>query len=68
MTNRQLHGHIGGSMAGTKPEYVVTIEFFVYADHDDDALYKVTSTLAHDTRYAWAWKNTHLINKGDVND
>lgn len=55
-------------MAGTKPEYVVTIEFFVYADHDDDALYKVTSTLAHDTRYAWAWKNTHLINKGDVND
>jgi len=56
-------------MAGTKqPEYMVTIEFFVYADHDDDALYEVTRTLAHDTRYAWVWKNTTLTNKGDSNE
>lgn len=55
-------------MAGiNQPEYIVTIEFFVYADHDDDALYEVTRTLAHDTRYAWAWKNTTLINKGETN-
>ena len=56
-------------MAGTKKDmYRVEMFFFVYADDDDDARTKVTSTLAHDTRYAWAWRSTTLENKGETSD
>ena len=71
MTSHQLRGHIGGNMDGTNaPEYVVTIEFFVYADNDDDALHKVIeSTLRYDDNdVAWAWKKTQLINKGEASE
>jgi hypothetical protein len=57
-------------MAGINaPEYLVTIEFFVYADNDDDALHKVTRDLEYGREdIAWAWKKTQLINKGETND
>jgi hypothetical protein len=56
-------------MAGTEKDmYRVEMFFFVYADDDDDARNKVTSTLAHDTRYAWAWRSTQLENKGETSD
>jgi hypothetical protein len=58
-------------MDGTNArEYIVTINFFVYADNDDDALNKVVeSTLRYDDNdVAWAWKRTQLINKGETND
>ena len=61
MTSLQSLGHIGGSMDGTRT-YAVTIEFLVYADNDDDALYKVTNTLEYGRDdMAWAWKRTQLI-------
>jgi hypothetical protein len=54
-------------MDGTNaPKYSVTIEFFVYADNDDDALHKVTRNLESGREdVAWVWKKTQLINKGD---
>ena len=36
-------------------EYDVCIVFNVKASDDDEALRKVTQTLAHDTRYDWGW-------------
>jgi len=54
MTDHQQHGHIGESMAGIN-EYDVCIVFRVKASDDDEALNKVTQTLAHDTRYDWTW-------------
>lgn len=66
MTNHQLRGHIGGNMAGIKT-YDVCIVFTVRANNDDEAKNKVTKTLAHDTRYDWAWIYTTL-NKGETND
>ena len=57
-------------MAGINaPEYIVKIEFFVYADSDDDALHKVTRTLeiGRDDM-AWAWAGTQLINKGEASE
>lgn len=41
-------------MDGTN-EYDVCIVFRVKASDDDEALNKVTQTLAHDTRYDWTW-------------
>jgi hypothetical protein len=41
-------------MAGTNT-YDVCIVFTVKASDDDEALNKVTKTLAHDSRYDWAW-------------
>jgi hypothetical protein len=35
--------------------YDVCIVFNVKASDDDEALRKVTQTLAHDTSYDWAW-------------
>ena len=55
-------------MAGTDT-YLVTMEFFVYADNDDDALHKVTRDLEYGREdIAWAWKKTQLINKGEASD
>ena len=55
-------------MAGTDT-YLVTMEFFVYADNDDDALHKVTRDLEYGREdIAWAWKRTQLINKGDASE
>ena len=57
-------------MAGINtPEYIVKIEFFVYADNDDDALHKVTRTLeiGRDD-IAWGWAGTQLINKGEASE
>lgn len=48
------------------PMYIVKIEFFVRADDDDEALRKVTKTLAHDTSYDWSWEGTKLLTKGDI--
>ena len=48
------------------PMYIVTIEFFVRADDDDDALNKVTKTLRHDKTYDWSWEGTKLLTKGDI--
>ena len=48
------------------PMYIVTIEFFVRADNDDDALNKVTKTLRHDKTYDWSWESTKLLTKGDI--
>lgn len=63
MTDHQQHGHIGGSMDGTKNEYDVCIVFKVWATDDDAARNKVTQTLAHDTRYNWDWIYTTLIER-----
>ena len=52
-------------MAGTDT-YDVCIVFTVRAEDDDAALNKVTKTLAHDTRYDWAW--IYTTNKGETND
>ena len=41
--------------------YDVCIVFNVKASDDDDALRKVTKTLAHDTRYDWGWIYTTLV-------
>ena len=48
------------------PMYIVKIEFFVRANDDDEALRKVTKTLAHDTSYDWSWEGTQLLTKGDI--
>ena len=48
------------------PMYIVTIEFFVRADDDDDAINKVTKTLRHDKTYDWSWEGTKLLTKGDI--
>ena len=64
MTNPQLHGHIGGSMAGTDM-WQINIAFFVEASSDDEALNKVTSTLRYgETDMAWIWQSSkRLTNK-----
>ena len=54
-------------MAGTK-SYDVCFTFHVIASDDDEARNKVTSTLAHDTRYSWDWIYTTLTNKGETNE
>ena len=40
--------------------YNVCIVFTVKSTDDDEALRKVTKTLAHDTSYDWAWIYTTL--------
>ena len=45
-------------------EYDVCIVFHVKAKDDDNAIDKVTRTLAHDTRYDWSWVYTTQT-KGD---
>lgn len=52
-------------MAGINT-YDVCIVFTVKALDDDEALNKVTSTLAHDTRYEWQW--IYTMTKGERND
>ena len=55
-------------MAGTR-QWEIHMAFFVTAEDDDEARNKITSTLPHDTRYAWAWLATKgLPNKGETND
>lgn len=49
-------------------EYDVCIVFNVKASNDDEALRKVTQTLAHDTRYDWGWIYTTLNKKESNND
>lgn len=49
-------------------EYDVCIVFNVKASDDDEALRKVTQTLAHDTRYDWGWIYTTLNKKESNND
>lgn len=64
MANHQLPGRIGGNVAGINT-YDVCIVFSVKASDDDEALNKVTKTLAHDTRYDWSWIYTTEVNKGE---
>jgi hypothetical protein len=47
--------------------YSVAIVFYVKGKDDDEARDKVTETLAHDSRYDWAWIYTTL-NKGESNE
>lgn len=54
-------------MAGTN-EYDVCIVFKVKATDDDEALNKVIQTLAHDTRYDWAWIYTTLTEEREQDD
>jgi hypothetical protein len=54
-------------MDGTNT-YDVCIVFNVKASDDDEALNKVTSTLAHDTRYDWAWIYTTNTRERENND
>jgi hypothetical protein len=49
-------------MAGTS-KYDVCMVFNVKASDDEEARNKVTSTLAHDTRYDWAWIYTTLTER-----
>lgn len=46
-------------MAGTNT-YDICIVFTVKASDDDEAMNKVTQTLAHDTTYDWSWIYTTI--------
>ena len=68
MTSRQLHGHIGGSMAGTDI-YDVCIVFSVHANDADEALDVVRDGLPTGTYpMEWSWIYTTQTNKGDANE
>ena len=54
-------------MAGTNT-YDICIVFNVKASDDDEALNKVTKTLAHDTRYDWSWIYTTLQKREENNE
>jgi hypothetical protein len=56
-------------MAGTR-QWQINIAFFVEADNDDDALYKVTKTLPfNNTDVVWIWQSSKgLTNKGDASE
>lgn len=67
MASHQLHGHIGGSMAGTNI-YDVCIVFSVYATDDDNALRTIAEALPRNRdNMQWAWIYTTLT-KGESND
>jgi hypothetical protein len=67
MISPQLHGHIGGNMAGTK--YIVQVEIEVEADNDDAALFWVQDavTMHGATMSIHRWIDTRL-NKGEANE
>ena len=68
MTNPQLHGHIGGSMAGTEI-YDVCIVFSVHATDDDNALRTIAEALPRNRdNMEWAWIYTTHTNKGDASE